>query len=182
MDRGTSRIIDANFNRSREGLRVCEEVARFVLNSPALTKEFKRVRHNVSNIMSKRALCGSRDVKADVGRAHKSKSELKRTGYEDIFLANIERVKESLRVLEEFFKLINTGDSMAFARLRFKVYDIEKRAIKKITTLRNNRQRNPDKGRGRSRGEGRDFRRRFHDTIARQGLGRKRNVRDGKSA
>ena len=47
-DRGFNRIIDANLNRSREGLRVCEEVARFHLSSPQLTRELKSVRHAVN--------------------------------------------------------------------------------------------------------------------------------------
>ena len=54
---------------------------------------------------------------------------MKRLGYCDIFGANIERVKESLRVLEEFFKLIDKKDSAKFTKLRFKVYEIEKKAL-----------------------------------------------------
>ena len=47
MRPGLLRILDANSNRSREGLRVCEEVARFVLNSHPLTKDLKRLRHAI---------------------------------------------------------------------------------------------------------------------------------------
>ena len=128
------RIIDANFNRSREGLRVCEEVARFIWNSPPLTKDIKSVRHRITQILkdtpaASKVLCRTRDVASDVGRKPRSRHEMKRLDYADIFSANIERVKESLRVLEEFFKLIDRKDSAKFTALRFKVYEIEKKAL-----------------------------------------------------
>jgi len=135
------RIIDANLNRSREGLRVCEEVSRFILNSDTLTKELKRARHAISAIIARlppasRRLFDHRDAEGDVGRASKTRDEMRRAGYRDIFEANMERVKESLRVLEEFFKLVDVKRSAAFKNLRFKIYDIEKRALKRIASLR----------------------------------------------
>ena len=57
---------------------------------------------------------------------------MKRRNLSDIFAANIERVKESLRVLEEIFKLVNVKSSSEFCSLRFKVYEIEKKALRKI--------------------------------------------------
>ena len=128
------RIIDANFNRSREGLRVCEEVARFVWNSATLTKELKSVRHSITDILkntpaASKILFETRNVRSDVGRKERRKSEMRRLDYSDIFSANIERAKESLRVLEEFFKLIDKNDSTKFTKLRFKVYEIEKKAL-----------------------------------------------------
>ena len=129
------RIIDANFNRSREGLRVCEEVTRFVWNSTSLTKDLKSVRHSISSILKDtpdivKILNDSRDSANDVLRCGCSKSEMNRITYDDIFSANIQRVKESLRVLEEFFKLIDKKDSAKFTDLRFKVYEIEKKALR----------------------------------------------------
>ena len=132
------RIIDANFNRSREGLRVCEEVTRFVWNSAALTKELKSVRHSITDILINtpmytpgvyKGLFEARDILSDVGRLQRQRSEMRRLDYSDIFGANIERAKESLRVLEEFFKLIDKNDSAKFTKLRFKVYEIEKKAL-----------------------------------------------------
>lgn len=135
ISREAMRVIDANFNRSREGLRVCEEVARFIWNSRTLTKELRSVRHSISNALKAspatvKALNGTRDPEHDVGRRVKSGNETDRVTYEDIFSANIQRVKESLRVLEEFFKLIDPGNSARFTDLRFKVYNIEKKALK----------------------------------------------------
>jgi thiamine-phosphate pyrophosphorylase len=67
------RIIDANLNRSREGLRVCEEIARFVLKSPSLTRELKTIRHRISDVARVRpvgqsVLSESRDSDRDVGK------------------------------------------------------------------------------------------------------------------
>lgn len=131
------RIVDANLNRSREGLRVCEDIARFVMASPAITKNLKRIRHSISEMVGAAAieanLLGSRDAAGDLGRRLKPESEMRRCDFADIFAANIERVKESLRVLEEFFKLIDKRLSLKCATLRFKVYEIEKKALKRFS-------------------------------------------------
>ena len=144
MKRETLRVIDANFNRSREGLRVCEDTARFVLNSPALTRDLKYVRHGVTAVMRKmpvefKALIDARNVSADVGKASRKLTEMTRLGHMDIFMANIERAKEALRALEEFFKLIDKDSSARLSRLRFKTYEIEKKAVKRLASLRNSR-------------------------------------------
>ena len=140
MDRAILRIIDANLNRSREGLRVCEDIARFILNSASLSGELKATRHNISliarrNSAVKGLLSASRDSDGDVGRCSRRASEMKRRDTGDIFAANIERVKESLRVLEEFFKLIDKTSSSRLCSLRFDVYGIEKKALKRIASM-----------------------------------------------
>ena len=142
-DKDVYRIIDANLNRSREGLRVCEEVARFGLSSPRLTKELKSVRHAVSLIAKahykkRGSLSCARNSSTDVGRVSRKPSEMRRSGFSDIFTANAQRAKESLRVLEEFYKLKDKTISTRFSRLRFRVYEIERKVSKRIETLRNN--------------------------------------------
>ena len=42
-----NRIVDANINRLKEGLRVGEEVARFIIESQALVSDFKSIRHDI---------------------------------------------------------------------------------------------------------------------------------------
>ena len=138
---GIYRIVDANFNRSREGLRVCEDVFRFIVNSPAITKELKTLRHGITSVIRSRPgmammLVESRDAKGDVGRIPKPKIEAARKASADIFIANIERVKESVRVLEEFFKVIDIKLSHRLSRIRFRTYEIEKRALKRLASLR----------------------------------------------
>lgn len=130
------RIIDANLNRSREGLRVCEEIARFVLNDRALTNEFKTLRHGITNSIRYyparlKEIVSARDSEKDVGKA-RNPLERRRCNCKEISLANLERVKESLRVLEEFSKLLDKKIADRFKRFRFKAYDIEKRLIARI--------------------------------------------------
>ncbi|MHC4087152.1 MAG: thiamine phosphate synthase, partial [Planctomycetota bacterium] len=45
MEQAVYRIIDANFNRSREAIRVVEDYCRFALNSVLLTERAKQFRH-----------------------------------------------------------------------------------------------------------------------------------------
>jgi len=130
------RVVDVNLNRSREGLRVCEEIARFILNSRTLTKDFKLLRHRLKNAYSSfpnswRGVYLGRDSKGDVGRATSS-VEMQRESTDDIFFANMQRTKESVRVLEEFSKLCDHRLSARFKRLRFDLYAIEKKALKKL--------------------------------------------------
>ncbi|MBL7084738.1 MAG: thiamine-phosphate pyrophosphorylase [Candidatus Omnitrophica bacterium] len=135
MKKDLFRIIDANLNRSREGLRVCEEIVRFILEDAKLTAKFKRLRHSISRNIKKfpgmpNTLLECRKALADVGRGALNKSS--RKNYKDVFFANIQRVKESLRVLEEFAKIFNRSLSKSFTRLRFQVYELEKKTIARL--------------------------------------------------
>lgn len=146
MKREIFRIIDANLNRSREGLRVCEDIARFALSSKTITAELKSVRHSVSDIAVSsckkfKDISRSRDSRGDVLRRSGFQTEMKRCDTADIFAANIERVKESLRVMEEFFKLIDKRSSSRLCGLRFKVYSIEKKALARLDTVQKGKKR-----------------------------------------
>lgn len=139
MRRDLLRILDANFNRSREGLRVCEEIARFVLEDRRLARALKKARHAVTASLKRLPvgrsdLLACRDTGGDVGRVS-TRSEKRRSGFLGLFLANIQRVKESLRVLEEGSKLFGRENSEGFKKIRFDVYDIEKRSLPKLETL-----------------------------------------------
>src|SRR3989338_8349930 len=91
------RILDANFNRSREGLRVCEEIARFVLEGRTLTRDLKKARHAVSGCIRRmsagpRELLSARNVRSDVGKESSAPEKSREDAFE-LFAANIERVK-----------------------------------------------------------------------------------------
>jgi len=135
-----NRILDANINRTKEGLRVCEEIARFVLNSRKLTEDFKILRHEVDVIVKHFGslnLCKTRSSLDDVGKEIYA-NELKRKCLKDIFFANIQRVKESIRVLEEFTKLTNSHLAVKIKKIRYAIYETEKKTAEKIARLRNN--------------------------------------------
>ena len=131
-------MIDANINRGKEGLRVCEEIARFLLEDSKLTRELKNARHEVDSLIKslvhKKDLLECRCSLRDIG-FNILGDELKRKNVQDIFLANIQRVKESVRVLEEFSKLINKQSALGFKKLRYRIYEIEKKAIKEVAAL-----------------------------------------------
>lgn len=142
------RIIDANLNRAKEGLRVSEEIARFILNNRALTARFKNLRHALDGITLPPAagkdlltysdLLKERESMQDVGRTISAK-ELDRASVQDIFFANMQRVKESIRVLEEFSKLTDKNAALKFKKIRYDVYEIEKSAACKISALPHSR-------------------------------------------
>ncbi|HBU07698.1 MAG TPA: thiamine-phosphate pyrophosphorylase [Candidatus Omnitrophica bacterium] len=142
MDKGILRIIDANQNRLLEGLRVCEEITRFIILDKRLTLNFKNLRHNVTDLTKKWKikdihLLDSRDSLKDIGKPS-IKEELKRRNCQDIFFANIQRAKESARVLEEFSKLENKRISAGFKDIRYRLYQIEKNSDSKIRNIRGN--------------------------------------------
>lgn len=135
-----NRIIDANINRTKEGLRVCEEIARFILNNRSLTAELKSIRHNIDSLTKRLPshikLLKERNSLKDIGK-ESSADELSRTSAKDIFCASIQRLKESIRVLEEFSKLSDKKAALGFKEIRYKIYAIEKKSLKKIEPLRN---------------------------------------------
>ena len=53
MENNLLRIIDANLNRAREGLRVCEDIARFSLQNKGAAKTLKTIRHGATNLVLK---------------------------------------------------------------------------------------------------------------------------------
>ena len=143
MIKKLSRVVDANINRTLEGLRVCEDITRFTLNDKNTTRRFKALRHEFFDCLGNGSfdylkIIKHRDSLKDVGKESTS-SELSRKGIEGIFFANSLRVKESLRVLEETFKLIDAKKTGDIKSLRFKLYTLEKDAAKKLETLRNSR-------------------------------------------
>ncbi|MBI5574199.1 MAG: thiamine-phosphate pyrophosphorylase [Elusimicrobia bacterium] len=125
------RIIDANLNRSKEGLRVVEDFTRFVLSDDKISSVIKRQRHNIDKIARTvyPQLVSSRDSKNDVFR--RTKESRKKNSF-SVVVSNIKRVEESLRVLEEFSKIISASAGSKFKKIRFKIYDIEKEIVKKI--------------------------------------------------
>ncbi|MCK5214947.1 MAG: thiamine-phosphate pyrophosphorylase [Candidatus Omnitrophica bacterium] len=130
-DKNVYRVLDANFNRAKEGLRVCEDVCRFLFNKPGLTRKYKDIRHQLSENLAKigaEDVIKARNIDGDVGKGS-TKIEFKRTDCRDIFYANSQRVKESIRVLEEFSKLIDEKRAQNFKGLRYKIYALEKEIV-----------------------------------------------------
>ncbi|MCI0499097.1 MAG: thiamine phosphate synthase [Planctomycetales bacterium] len=131
MDTILYRIIDANYNRAREALRVMEEYCRFGLDSSALSGRAKCLRHTLCDTLSKldaMALLCSRDVAGDVGRELKVEAQLCRQSLEDCFTAAAKRATEALRALAEFTQTLDAKIATVMEQLRFEVYALEKDA------------------------------------------------------
>jgi thiamine-phosphate pyrophosphorylase len=130
------RILDANLNRAREGVRVVEEVARLYLNDAALSFKLKKLRHEITraaqNSFDQKRLLSFRDSVKDVGAESMGKSEKKRTGLSSVVLANLRRSQEATRVLEEFGKLIKADSAKDFKRIRFRLYILEQEIQKSL--------------------------------------------------
>lgn len=119
------RIIDANLNRCREGLRVVEDGLRFVLNDGFLYKKIRKIRHNIDKILrnSYGKLIKERDSFDDSGRQMRESSKKELSG---IITANFKRTQESLRVLEEYSKIFSPKMSADFKKQRYAAYNAEK--------------------------------------------------------
>lgn len=142
------RMIDANLNRSSEGLRVLEDIARFLLNDVELSRRLKALRHDLVNETKLLSieLLSQRDSEYDVGRPHpislsskEKELNMKTTSLRslpDLVTANAKRAEESLRVIEELAKLPEISsmlNSAGFEQARFTIYTLERDLISKIS-------------------------------------------------
>jgi len=126
-DKNTLRLIDANLNRLREGIRVVEDIFRYVYNNKQIASKLKTLRHQ-SRIDCYEELLDSRDIINDCLK-QTTVSESNRADLYSILIANFKRAQESSRVLEEFTKLQSAQDSEIFKNIRYELYDLEKALI-----------------------------------------------------
>lgn len=128
-----NRILDANLNRLREGIRVIEDIFRYLYNDKELAYKLKDIRHS-SKIDGYIELLESRDSLNDCLKPS-IKSETNRADLKSIVIANFKRAQESSRVLEELYKLQNIELSERFKSIRYNLYTLEKDSILKYFTL-----------------------------------------------
>lgn len=132
VNRTFARILDANFNRAREAMRVLEDYARFGRDDAVVSRMLKTMRHDLAAVEKKfppaDRLAG-RDTPGDVGTRIVTKSEMCRASAADILTAAARRLTEALRVLEEYAKLEQPATAASLERLRYHAYEIEKRLV-----------------------------------------------------
>ncbi len=131
------RIIDANLDRIGEGLRLLEDVARFLLNDSTLTEQLKTMRHELlrGDWPFHRQLVQSRDSAGDIGMDIQARGEPDRRELPVTVMANARRVQESLRVMEELAKTPGISpllDPEKFKHARFALYSIEQALLSKV--------------------------------------------------
>lgn len=131
MDNTVYRIIDANINRLREGMRVVEDIVRFQYENKNIFTRIKTIRHSIEALSEDilESLLQARESIGDVGQKSVTKSEIKRQDIFSILRANLVRAQESLRVLEELFKSVDVDKSEKAKAMRFEVYSIEKELL-----------------------------------------------------
>jgi len=120
------RIIDANFNRTREALRVIEDGVRFCGDTEKMASDIRKIRHDFTKTVIDsfgESIIQWRDVETDPG---KDFSIPVRTTVDTIIRRNFSRAGESMRVIEEYSKTIFPEYTSTWAKLRFRVYQMEK--------------------------------------------------------
>jgi thiamine-phosphate pyrophosphorylase len=121
------RVLDANANRAAEGLRVVEEFARFVLEDAFLAERLKQIRHQLAAAVAclpPLERLAARDTPGDVGTRISTPSEHHRPTLDAIVAANLERVEQALRCLEEYAKGFEPSLAMAAETMRYAVYTL----------------------------------------------------------
>jgi len=129
MEKSGYRIIDANFNRAREALRVIEDYCRFVLNCSGLSGRAKELRHRLCAVIAcidEGQLLAGRDTTGDIGIGQKADSEIGRKNLKDTLTAACKRLPEALRVLAETIRCENPAISERIEEIRYAGYTLEK--------------------------------------------------------
>ncbi|HLX59744.1 MAG TPA: thiamine phosphate synthase [Planctomycetota bacterium] len=128
-----SRILDANANRAREGLRTAEDYARFLLGDLRHAEQLRGLRQSLTEVakatpgMSEEGVA-ARNVAGDPFEPEHWKDVLRRVEREtplDVAQRGLKRAQEALRVLEEFTRGEAPQSAEIFAKLRYSVYDVE---------------------------------------------------------
>ena len=133
------RIVDAAANRTREGLRVLEDYARFVLDSRPLTDQLKQIRHDLAaalQCIDSAELIAARDTAEDVGTSLTSMAESQRESLTAVATAACKRVQEGFRTLEEFGKVLSSHMAEQFKQLRYRSYIVEQQWVADQQTSR----------------------------------------------
>jgi thiamine-phosphate pyrophosphorylase len=124
-----ARILDASANRAREALRVVEDFARFSRGDAFLSAQLKGLRHRLAEALQELPaglLLRARDTLHDVGTAISTAQEHERTSSSAVVKANVKRLQEALRSLEEFGKVLSPAFAVAIEQMRYESYTLER--------------------------------------------------------
>jgi thiamine-phosphate pyrophosphorylase len=136
------RILDANLNRAREGLRTAEEYARLGLDDGKACGLLRELRSLLQQFVESQPglaarLLEARDVERDVGTRPGGGAQ--RGSLEDMARAGIKRAQEALRVVEETAQVIAPQSAPLAARMRYGAYLAEQELF--VAAPRRNRLR-----------------------------------------
>ena len=122
------RVIDANINRVSEGIRVLEDIARFIINDAGAAESLRKLRHSVRKGFQTEELIRFRNSREDVGLDISQSTNCDtKENLQALVKANFKRVQEGIRSIEECLKIIGCNpESKTYEGLRFCAYDLEK--------------------------------------------------------
>jgi thiamine-phosphate pyrophosphorylase len=118
------RLLDANLDRAREGLRVLEDWARFALDRPDLVARSKDLRQRLGRLHQERYKL-ARHTASDPAAGMTHPAQADRQDGASVLAANAGRVQEALRVLEEFGRMEDPLLAAEAAAIRYALYDLE---------------------------------------------------------
>ncbi|MFY8150224.1 MAG: thiamine phosphate synthase [Prochlorococcaceae cyanobacterium] len=118
------RLIDANLDRAREGLRVLEDWCRFALERADLVARCKDLRQRLGQRHLDRYKL-ARHTASDPATGLEHPAQAERTTPAQVIAANAARVQEALRVLEEFGRSSDPALAREAAAIRYALYDLE---------------------------------------------------------
>ena len=126
------RLFDANANRAREGLRVLEDYARFVLDHDGLSGELKQLRHDLTAAVTPflPAAVLHRDTPGDVGTTITVTAEQRRADLADVVTAAGKRLGEAVRSLEEYAKTFSPAAAAELEAIRYRFYSVEQQVAR----------------------------------------------------
>ncbi|MEW6182207.1 MAG: thiamine phosphate synthase [Bacillota bacterium] len=129
-----NRVFDANLNRAREGLRVLEDIARFVLEDADLAERARNARHVLRTPpgIDYGQIIEARSVSRDFGSEYPAPHH---RGLVSVVIANARRVQEAARVLEETARNLCFDSVEDFKRLRYTAYQLEQDISKKSRSV-----------------------------------------------
>lgn len=132
VDREVLRILDVNFNRAREALRVIEDYARFIRDDRDAAVAAKTLRHGLREMLARMGVepsLAARDIESDIGCDARTTSEFLRADAAAVAAAAFGRLTEAARSLAEYGKLVHPQISLFAERLRYDAYELEQRTL-----------------------------------------------------
>jgi thiamine-phosphate pyrophosphorylase len=140
-DQAVARILDANLDRAREGLRVLEDWFRFGLDEPEWVTQCKDMRQELAS-WHRDPLRWARDTEGDQGTHLSHPQERTRQDLKQLLQANCARIQEALRVVEEYSKLpqaqawIGVEVSEQAKQMRYRIYEMDRYLFSRSLTHR----------------------------------------------
>lgn len=122
------RILDANLDRAREAMRTIEEWCRFGLEDIHLCSRCKQIRQELAQ-WHKEKFRRARNTPDDPATELSHANEISRADVQAVLRANMGRLQEALRVLEEYGKVIDPVMGAAMKHLRYRVYTLESQLL-----------------------------------------------------